>query len=52
MRWAAALAALAEILKGRPLRGSRDTQQAARDQDRTEFTGLFAHAKSLLLATH
>ena len=50
------MAALAEILKGSPFADRRTlplietvvVEQAARDQDRTEFAALFAHAKSLL----
>ena len=56
MRWAAAIAAFAEILKGSPFADRANlpliesvvAQQAARDQDRMEFASLFTRAKGLL----
>ena len=56
LRWAAAVAALAEILKGSPYADRAAlptieaivTQQASRDADRAEFAALFAKAKPLL----
>jgi Ca-activated chloride channel family protein len=56
LRWAAAIAAFAEILKGSPfadrtalpLIESIAAEQAGRDADRTEFASLVARAKPLL----
>jgi Ca-activated chloride channel family protein len=56
LRWAAAVAALAEILKGSPYADRAAlptieaivTQQAGRDADRAELAALFAKAKPLL----
>ncbi len=56
LRWAAAVAAFAEILKQSPFaeRAALPTieaiinQQAGRDADRTEFAALFAKAKVML----
>jgi Ca-activated chloride channel homolog len=56
LRWAAAIAAFAEILKGSPYADRAAlptieaivTQQASRDADRAELAGLFAKAKALL----
>jgi Ca-activated chloride channel family protein len=56
LRWAAAVAAFAEILKGSPYADQTAlptietiaNQQKARDADRAEFAALFAKAKALL----
>jgi hypothetical protein len=59
LRWAAAIAAYAEILKHSPFADRNAlpiieavvAEQAERDADRAEFAQLFAKAKPLLAAT-